>query len=122
MKKYLIIVMVLVACNLMSTDITIVWIGNADNEEVTHYRVYKAEGNDSTALNLTYIGDAPHTIAGAEIEFTTTFDSTLSYVKAGVEAVNAVGVSERSESRVYLKGELALPSAPLMASPAIRRQ
>ena len=120
MKQYLIVLLVLMTCNLMSDDVRIVWIGNSEGEKVTHYEVYKAEGSDSTDLNLVLIDSVDHVFEGQEHFYVTPFDSN--YIKGGVRAVNANGASlDTSKTRAYSQQELALPSSILFASPAIRR-
>ena len=120
MKKYLIVLLVLITCNLMSDDVRIRWFGNAENENVTHYRVYKAEDGDSTNLNLVLVDSVLHGGAGQDHFYITSFDSN--YIKGGVQPVNANGACPViSETRAFSQEELALPSPALMASPGITR-
>lgn len=117
MKKLIFYLFILVSCNLMSTDVRIIWHANPDNENVTHYRVYKAESNDSTNLNLVYMGDVQHTQYGDTLFFITSFDS--GYIKGGVQAVNFYGVSDTAITKAHSQGDIFPPSKVLMAGTGI---
>lgn len=114
MKKYLIILLVLMTCNLMSDDVRIIWNDNPESHNVLTYIIYKAEGSDSTLLTLVPIDTIPDIWIGGQCEYVASFDS--SFIRAAVAATNIHGTGERSDpTRAYSQGELFVPGKVKMA-------
>jgi hypothetical protein len=119
MKKYLIVLLVLIACNLMSEDVRIIWNDNPSADSVLTYTVYVAQGSDSTLLTLVPVATVNDVWDGGECEYIVSFDS--SYIQAAISATNRHGTGERSDpTKIYSRGELLVPGKALMAAPAIR--
>ena len=115
MKKYLIILLVLMTCNLMSDDVRIIWYDNPESDNVTTYTVYVIQSSDSSNLNLIPVDTIPDIWTGGLCEYVFDFDST--YIRVAVSAQNINGSGEISDTtRAYSQGELFVPGKVNMAT------
>jgi hypothetical protein len=113
MKKLLALIcaLIIIGCDVGSVNDPLnvrgMWSPNPPDQGVTHYDVWWWQDDDTTNFSIpvmAFYGSVTDTIVDKVI--------TYNYVRLGVRAVNAQGVSDIGLSRFYSYFEFTAPSRP----------
>ncbi len=117
MRKFLLVFLFIVGCDLQSDnepkDIFGVWDANPETHAVIYYNVFWWQGNDTLDFaisNMVYQDSVLHIVADSLVS--NPYSLFSDYVRFGCTATNLVGESEIGLSDFYSYYDLFRPSAP----------